>query len=169
MNYTRKELVQSEATMNQIRNAIYHLERFMKNNGIAEIRERFRRMGQNIAHTYIKFWKPIDYINKNNVKDVIATIYKNILNSSVSIDFDNNQRLIIVKDNDCPLCKYQYEDIQIAACEVIAAMVAEFVFLVNKEAIPRSLFSLEALDIKESRTLGSKSCIQIYKYNEERV
>jgi len=169
MNYTRKELVQSEATMNQIRNGIYHLERFMKNNGITEIRERFRRMGQNIAYTYIKFWKPIDSINKSNVKDVIATLYKNILNSSVSIDFDDTQRLIIVKDNDCPLCKYQYEDVQIAACEIIAAMVAEFVFLVNKESIPQSSFSLEALDIKESRTLGNKSCIQMYKYYEERI
>ena len=46
MNYTRKELVRSEATMNQMRNAIYHLERFMKNNGITEIKERFRRMGK---------------------------------------------------------------------------------------------------------------------------
>ena len=79
MNYTREELVQSDATMNQLRNAIYHLERFMKLNGITDIRERLRRMGKNIAHTYNKYWKPIDSVNLDNVKDVLATLYKNVL------------------------------------------------------------------------------------------
>ncbi|MHA1471919.1 MAG: hypothetical protein ACTSQW_02340, partial [Promethearchaeota archaeon] len=63
MNLTREELIQSDATMNQMRNMVYHLERFMKINGVSETREKLRRMGRNIARTYIKYWKPIDNVN----------------------------------------------------------------------------------------------------------
>ncbi|MFX0057897.1 MAG: hypothetical protein ACFE85_04585 [Candidatus Hodarchaeota archaeon] len=160
MNYTRNELLLSEATMNQMRNAIYHLQRFLKINGISEIRERMRRMGRNIAHTYVRYWKPIDFINESNVKDVIATIYKNILNSNVSIELDSVNTKIVVKDNDCPLCKYHFEDIDTAGCEIIVAMVAEFINLINKESKDSSSISLQHLNIETSRTFGNKACIQ---------
>jgi len=136
----------------------------MKNNGITEIKERFRRIGKNIAHTFIKYWKPIDVINESNVKDVLATIYKNIINSTISIEFDNNEKLIIVRNTDCPLCKYHFDDIEVAGCEILAAMVAEMVSLINDESEIPSTLSLKPLDIKESRVLGSKNCIQIFKY-----
>lgn len=165
MSNTRKDLVQSEATMNQMRNAIYHLQRFMKNNNISEIRQRFHRMGQNIAYTYIKNWKPIEVVDITNIKNLIATIYKSILNSSVSIEINDNEKLIIVKDNDCALCKYNFEDIQIAGCEIIAAMVAEFILLINKQNNIENSFSIHPIEIKESRTLGHKSCIHQFKYN----
>jgi protein tyrosine phosphatase len=157
--------VQSDATMNQMRNAIYHLQRFMKNNNISEIRQRFHRMGQNIAHTYIKNWKPIEKVEITNIKNLIATIYKNILNSSVSIEINDNEKLIIIKDNDCALCKYYFEDIQISGCEIIAAMVAEFIQLINKQNTSGASFSIHPMEIRESRTFGNKSCIQQFKYN----
>lgn len=165
MSYTRKDLVQSDATMNQMRNAIYHLERFMKNNGISEIKQRFHRMGQNIANTYIKHWKPIDKVDITNIKSVLATIYKNILNSTVSIEINDYEKLIIIRDSDCPLCKYHFEDIQVAGCEIIAAMVVELVSLINKQANNNSSFSIHPIEIKESRTFGNKSCIQLIKYD----
>jgi len=164
MNYTRNELVQSEATMNQMRNSVYILQRFMKNNGITEIKHRLRRMGQNIAHTYIKFWKPIELIDLNNVSDVLATIYKNILNSTVSIEINTSNHTISVKDNDCALCKYHFDDIEVAGCEIIASMVVEFINLINTQSA--ASFSIEPVDIKESRALGHKTCIQVYKYFE---
>ena len=163
MNLTREDLIQSDATMNQMRNMIYHLERFMKINGVSETRENLRRMGRNIARTYIKYWKPIDTINLSNVRDVITTIYKNILNSSVSIDIDKSNKSISVKDNDCSLCKYHINDIDVAGCEIIAAMIAEFISCINTE---KSSIILEPLDILESRTFGHKSCIQSFKYKE---
>ena len=46
MNYSRNELVKSEATVNQMRNSIYILQRFMKVNGLTEIKQRLKRMGQ---------------------------------------------------------------------------------------------------------------------------
>ena len=55
MNFTRKELIQTEATMNQMRNAIYHLARLMEKNRIKDSKEKLRRMGQNIAKTYIQY------------------------------------------------------------------------------------------------------------------
>ncbi|HUW89838.1 MAG TPA: hypothetical protein VMV43_04890 [Candidatus Nanopelagicaceae bacterium] len=166
MNLTRDDLIQSDATMNQMRNMVYHLERFMKLNEVSEIRENFRRMGRNIARTYIKYWKPIDIVNKANLNDVITTIYKKILNSSVSVDFDETNKIVTVKDNDCSLCKYHFNDIDVAGCEIIAAMLSEIITCINKE---KSSLILEPLDIIESRTFGHKSCIQSFKYREGRV
>ncbi len=164
MNYSRNELVQSEATMNQMRNSIYILQRFMKKNGLTEIKQRLNRMGKNIAHTYVKYWKPIEVIDINNISDSLATIYKNVLSSTVSIEINSNNNTISVKDNDCSLCKYQFGDIEVAGCEVIASMVAEFVNLINAHS--GSSFILEPLNIKESRALGNKTCIHVYKYLE---
>ncbi len=165
MNYTREELVQSEATMNQLRNAVYHLERFMKLNDIKDIRTRLRRMGKNIAQTYAKYWKPIDYVNLENIMDVLATLYKNILNSSISIELDNLENSILVKDSNCALCKYHFEDINEAGCEIIIAMMAEIVSIINRESKMFSEFSIEPFEVSESRSLGNKTCIHHYKYN----
>ena len=164
MNYTREELVQSDATMNQLRNAVYHLERFMKINAITDIRTRLRRMGRNIAQTYSNYWKPIDSVNLENIKDVLATLYKNILNSGVSVELDNLENRIIVKDSDCALCKYHFEDINEAGCEIILAMMAEFISDINKESNLNPDFSIEPYEVSESRSFGHKTCIHHYKY-----
>jgi hypothetical protein len=163
MNLTREDLIQSDATMNQMRNMVYHLQRFMKINGISGTRENLRRMGRNIARTYIKYWKPIDYVTKTNLSNVITTIYKKVLNSSVSVEIDEINSIVIVKDNDCSLCKYHFSDIDVAGCEIIAAMISEIISQVNQEA---SSISLQPLDILESRTFGHKSCIQSFKFKQ---
>jgi len=164
MNYTRNELVKSDACLNQLRNAVYHLERFMKLNDITNIRERLRGIGKNIAQTYSSYWKPIEFVNLENIKDVLATLYKNILNSGVSIELDTLNKNITVKDSDCALCKYHFEDINEAGCEIILAMMAEFIFLINKESESTSEFSVEPFEVSESRSLGHKICIHQYKY-----
>ena len=169
MNYTREDLIKSDATMNQMRNAIYHLQRFMKLNGISEVRDRLRNIGKNIAHTYFNYWKPIEYVDISNLKDVIATIYKNVLSSSVSIELDDNNKVVRVRDTDCPLCKYHFNDIEVAGCEVISAMVSEFISLINNELDEKKTFKITNLEIEESKALGHKNCIQIYKYNERGV
>ena len=163
MNYSRADLVQTNATMNQLRNAIYHLQRFMKRNGVTEVRRRLRRMGKNIAHTYIKSWKPIEKVALANVKDFLATIYKNVLDSTVSIELDSLNNKIIIQDNDCALCKYHFSDIDVAGCEIIGSMVAEFVKIINSNG---NGFQIEIEEIKESKVMGHASCIQIYTYNE---
>ncbi|MHA1488909.1 MAG: hypothetical protein ACTSRI_04560 [Promethearchaeota archaeon] len=165
MNYSRKELIQTEATMNQIRNAIYHLARFMKKNGVTDTIERMRRMGRNIARSYIKYWKPTDVINASNMRDVISTIYYKIVNSNVSVKINDIDKLIIVKDNNCSLCKYFYDEMNISGCEILLGMVSEFINLISKEAKDMSSVSVEPYEIRESRTFGNNSCVQVYKYS----
>ena len=164
MNYSRKELILKEATMNQMRNSIYILARLMERKGIANLKKRLRKMGQNIARTYIQYWKPTATINQNNLKDVITTIYQKILNSNVSIEIDNNEKLVKVQDYKCALCRYHCADIEIAGCEIIIGMVSELVSLTNEKSVDPSSMFLEPLEVRESRALGNKTCIQLYKY-----
>jgi len=165
MNYSRKDLIQTEAAMNQMRNSVYYLARFMEKNGATNTIERMRRMGQNIARTYVKYWQPkIHNVNINNVKDVITTIYQKILNSTISIESNDVDKLLIVKDNDCALCKYRYSDVEISGCEIIIGMVSEIVNLINKNSREVSSIFLEPHKVIESKAYGNNSCIQAYKY-----
>ena len=100
----------------------------------------------------------------SNIKDVITTIYQKILNSSISIEIDESKNIIKVRDQNCALCKYHYDDIEIAGCEIIIGMVSEIISLISKESNDASAFSFEPFEILESRALGNKTCIQVYKY-----
>ncbi|MEE9379688.1 MAG: hypothetical protein V3V33_16810 [Candidatus Lokiarchaeia archaeon] len=168
MNYSRKDLIQTEATMNQMRNSIYILAKFMEKNGVLDLKDKLRKMGQNMAKTYIRYWKPTNYVSISNIKDVIATIYQKVLNSSTSIEINDVENLIRVQDYRCALCKYHYDDIEIAGCEIILGMVSEIISLINKESSDPSSLFLEPYEIKESRAFGNKTCVQLYKYKTGR-
>ena len=168
MNYSRKDLTQTEATMNQMRNSVYELTRFMKKNGILDLKSTLRRMGQNLARTYIHYWKPTDTVKITNLKDVITTIYQKILNSSISIEINDTESMVKVQDYKCALCKYQYDDIDIAGCEIILGMVSEFVSLISRESLGSSSIFLKPYNVEESRVFGNKACIQLYKYSTEK-
>jgi len=164
MNYSRNDLINAEATFNQMRNAIYHLARFMVKNNVSDVQERLRRMGRNIGRTFINYWKPTDLVSTSNVKDVITTIYKKIVNSTVSIEINKEDKIFIVRDYKCPLCKYKYEDINISGCEILISLVAEFINLINKESNdPLALF-LEPLRVKESKAYGHNVCMLEFRY-----
>ena len=163
MNYSRADLTQTDATMNQMRNAVYELARFMEKNGMADLKVKLRKMGENIARTYIRYWKPTDQVKNSNLKDVITTIYQKILNSSVSIEIVDAEKLVKVQDYKCALCKYQYDDVEIAGCEIILGMVSEIINLINKEFKDVSSVFIEPFEVAESRAYGNKVCIQVYK------
>lgn len=156
--------MQTETTMNQMRNSLYILVRFMKKNAIKDPEENFRRMGKNIARTFIKYWQPTEIVTIKNLKDVITTIYQKVLNSSISVEINDTEDLVIVQDYKCALCKYQYDDVEIAGCEILLGMVSEFISLINKESNDSKSLYLEPYEVKESRAYGNKSCIQLYKY-----
>ncbi len=164
MNYTKGEVLLAEATMNQMRNSIYHLARFVKKNGQTDIIERLRRMGRNIGKTFINYWKPIDIVTLSNLKDVIATFYQKIIISTVSVEMNESDNTIIVKDQKCALCKYHYEDISIAGCEILLGMVSEMINLINKQSQETSSIHLEPYRVQESRAYGNSLCIQIFKF-----
>jgi hypothetical protein len=160
MNYTKADVLQAEATMNQMRNAIYHLARFMEKNGKKDIVERLRGMGQNIARTLFNYWKPINIVTLSNVKDVVSTIYQKILISSVSIEIKDD--LLSVKDTNCALCKYHYEDLNVAGCEIILGFVSEFISLISKKSKELTSIYLEPHKVEMSKSYGHPSCIQVY-------
>ncbi|GAH47166.1 unnamed protein product [marine sediment metagenome] len=164
MNYSRADLTQTDATMNQMRNAVYEIARLMGKNGVADLKVKLRKMGKNIANTYIRYWKPTDQVNISNLKDVITTIYQKILNSSISIEIVDIENLVKVQDHKCALCKYQYDDVEIAGCEIIIGMVSEIINLINREVKDVSTVFIEPFEVAESRAYGNKSCIQVYKY-----
>ncbi|MFX1364336.1 MAG: hypothetical protein ACFFCE_00635 [Promethearchaeota archaeon] len=169
MNYSRKDLVQTDATMNQMRNSIYILANFMKNNGVIDLKEKLRSMGRKIAKTYIRYWKPTNFVDISNLKDVITTIYQKILNSTISIEIKDDENIISVNDHRCALCKYHYEDVKIAGCEIILGMVSEIVSLINQESSNPYSLILDPYEVKESRAFGNKTCIQLYKFKIGRI
>jgi hypothetical protein len=136
----------------------------MEKNGVSDIKERLRRMGKNSARTYINYWKPIQVVNISNLKDFITTIYQKVLDSYVSIEINDSEKLVIVRDSKCSLCKYHYEDIEVAGCEIIIGMVSELIAQINSVSNNSSSVTVEPFEVKESRAYGNKSCIQIYKY-----
>ena len=166
MGIKRSHLFHVDSTMNQLRNAIYHLARILKNDEKREINvnEKLRDMGRNIARTFVNYWKPIDIVNKTNLKDVLKTIYRTILGSSISIEVNNNEKLILVKDYKCPLCRYPYSDLSIAGCEILLGMVSEFINLINKDSSETSTVFLDPFEVKASQALGDDLCLQVFKY-----
>jgi len=164
MNYTRHDLIQTNATMNQMRNAIYHLARFMKKNGVKKIEKRLRRMGTNMAATMFNYWKPIDIVDISNIKDVIMTIYQKILNSTVQIELNEDTRLITIKDYKCALCKYKYDDLDISGCEILIALIAEYINLISKNSPSGSSITVEPLSVLESKSYGDQLCSIQLKY-----
>ncbi len=167
MNYSRNELLHADAAINQLRNAIYHLARFMAKNNIDDKKERMQRIGKNISKTYIKYWSPTELVDLNNIRDVIATIYKKVLKSSISVELNENEQLIIVNDTNCALCKYEYDDIQIAGCEILLGLISEFINIININSKNKTILLIEPLKIQESKTFGNKYCVQIFKYKIE--
>ena len=167
MNYSRNELLNADAAINQLRNSIYHLVRFMSKNNINDKKERMQRIGKNISKTYIKYWSPIDLVDLNNIRDVIATIYKKVLKSSISVELDEKEKLIIVSDDNCALCKYKYDDIQIAGCEILLGLISEFINIININSRNKTILLVEPLKIQESKSYGNKNCIQMFKYKIE--
>jgi len=165
MEINRSHLFHADSTMNQLRNAVFYLARLMEKKGNkTNINERLRNMGRNIAKTFINYWKPIEIVNTSNLRDVLKTVYHTILSSSISIDVDNTKKLITVRDYKCPLCRYPYEDITVAGCEIVLGMISEFISLINKESTDSSVVFLEPFEVKESRALGHDICIQVFKY-----
>ncbi|MFX0163995.1 MAG: hypothetical protein ACFE9V_01610 [Candidatus Hodarchaeota archaeon] len=164
MNFSRKDLVQTDATMNQMRNSIHILATFMERNGLTDLKERLRKMGKNIAKTYMKYWKPTDTVNVSNLKDVITTIYQKVLNSSPSIELSEAENIVRVRDSNCALCKYHYDEIEIAGCEIILGMVSEIISHISRESKGISSLVFKPQEVIESRAYGNKTCIQVYKY-----
>jgi ribosomal protein L25 (general stress protein Ctc) len=94
----------------------------------------------------------------------LQTIYRTILSSSISIEINKTEKIILIKDYKCPLCRYPYGDLSIAGCEIILGMVSEFIALINKDSSESSIITLEPDEVKASKALGHDLCIHVFKY-----
>ncbi|HMF33473.1 MAG TPA: hypothetical protein VKK79_18755 [Candidatus Lokiarchaeia archaeon] len=151
---SRAELFRSQAPFNQIRNAVYHLIQFIQEQQIDAV-EGLRRMGRDIARTFARYWTP----EANDLTDVVAEIYRTVTGSKVKAEVTGDT--VRVVDKKCRLCKYQQEGVDVAGCEIIASLVAEF----TAQCQAQGLLSkrLESLGVEESRTRGDRQCVHIYR------
>ena len=153
-NYTREELANKTATINQMRNNLYHFLRYLTSKGFSEqeIHRRLDRMGKNIAKTILE---EKNFIGQDFEEKVI-TIYSDMFGSKVEITKTPNQ--FIIEDKKCSLCKYRREDLSISPCEVIPSLVAE---ICTHMGYPVKRFA-----VMKSVALGDVSCIHSYDIKE---
>ncbi len=149
---SRAELINKTAVMNQMRNAVYHLMRFLKSKNVKDMKAELLEMGRNLGTSYAKVWN----ISKSGLENDLKIIYDTVIHSKISIRNIENDTLIEITDDKCPLCKYKYEDIDTAGCYVIIGMV---------EAIMKSIGynSFQAKGVTESKTNGNDVCKHLYK------
>lgn len=149
-NYTREELVGKTATMNQMRNNLYHFLRFLTRKGFShdQIQHRLRRMGKNIADTILEVQK----FQGTTIEEVIISIYDQLFESKVEITHASPQ--LLVEDRKCPLCRYKREDLKVAPCMVITSLVEQICTLLGYDLIDS--------EVQKSVALGDISCVHSY-------
>ncbi len=151
---SRESLLNSLAPFNQIRNALYQLIRFMQEKK-ANVPEDLRRMGQDIARTFAKYWLP----PMDNPAQNLREIYQFVAGSKVKVE--SAGKVLRVVDKKCRLCNMKYPDIDHAGCEVIAAMVAEFFAQAHTKGT--TTVKLTLLGVDKSRARGDDQCVHVYQ------
>jgi len=154
LNYTREELGNKTATMNQMRNNLYHFLRFLGSKGFndQEIRVRLERMGKNIAKTIIEEKKFLGC----NIEEIVKSVYSELFESK--IEFTQNLDQIIIEDKKCSLCKYKREDLSVSPCSVITSLVSEICTCYG--------YKVRESTVRKSVALGDVTCIHSYILQE---
>lgn len=167
MNYTRSDLAQADAAMNQMRNAIYHLIRFMKKENVKDVNMRLQRIGKNIASTYSRYWLPKNALNRQNLDIVLKDIYSSIFKSKINLEVDYEKNILKIVDNKCCLCKYNYQDIDIPGCEVLQGFLPNFIDILNKKYPNEKIISIKRKEVSRSRAIGDSQCVQEFYISEK--
>jgi hypothetical protein len=153
-NYSRKELLKTTSTMNQLRNMLYHLIKYLSNTGKQSqyIKKSLRKMGQNIGKTE----SPLFNFDNQHLDKLIKTMYDEILGSKVTVTNKIDSKVYVIESKKCCVCKYHRKDITVAPCEIIHSMVSELLIKYG--------FIVEESIVEESIALGSLSCVHSYKF-----
>jgi len=141
---------------NQMRNSIYILQRYMSQNHLSdqEIQDRLTSMGKNIGATFATELN----ITPNDLSLLVRDLYNITVNSKVKVEITHNS--IIVRDNRCSLCKYQYDDISIPGCTIVTSMISEILIRLG--------FQITDQTIEQSKTYGDKLCEHRYSLIKEK-
>lgn len=151
-NYSRQDLTKKTATVNQMRNIVYHLMKYMEEKGDDDkkILQKLKRMGKNIAATE----NTLIALSENDPQKFIKKIYNDILGSKVLITVSNDSKTLTIDDKKCAMCKYHRKDIKIAPCELITSMVMNLMILNG--------FKIKNVSVTQSKSLGDLTCNHEY-------
>jgi hypothetical protein len=147
---TRKTLLSQKMGFNQMRNSLYWLQRYMKGHNLSSeaLAKRFLQMGKNIGASFAMEIIP----ESKELKSLLKELYKMTVNSKVKVNQEGD--LFTVHDPNCALCKYQYDDINLAGCTIEVGMIY---------AILTSFgYKLSKYDVIGSKVHGDKFCSHQY-------
>ncbi len=156
-NFTRPDLLRYTATMNQMRNAVYHLVRRMVAKNVQNIDDRLQAMGRRIAVDFARAWAP----ETRTFEKFIKETYFGVLRSKVKVDVDVPSKTLKVTDDKCPHCRYRYEDISTAGCNVVAGFMEAYTH--ELKLAGKINFELKTLGVAESKMRGDENCVHIYR------
>ena len=159
VKHSRKELISQKMGFNQMRNSIYILQRYMSQYqhhlSDQEIKQRFSQMGKNIGATFVTELEA----TPKDLSLLLRDLYRITVNSKVKVEIVEDS--IIVRDNRCALCKYQYDDISIPGCTIVIAMISEMLIRLGYQVIDQT--------IEQSKTYGDKLCEHRYILQHKEV
>jgi hypothetical protein len=124
---------------------------------VPNIEERLQGMGQRIGADYAKVWSP----ETKNFEKFVKEVYFGVLHSKVKIDIDAPSNTVKVTDKNCPHCKYPYDDVNVAGCNVVLGFMEAYTR--EMRAAGKISFTLTALGVSETRTRSDEECVHLYK------
>ncbi len=119
-----------------------------------DLEKRFLEMGKKIGASYVKVVSP----HSENLDSLLQEIYQITLRSKVKIIHENNS--IIVQDSKCALCKYQYDDIDLAGCTISIGMI--------KEILEKMGYIVSKYKIVQSKAYGDNICSHEYQIEDKK-
>lgn len=148
---TRRELLVNKSAFNQMRNVVYHLQRFLKSQNLnkTQLIEHYMRMGQNIGKTFADEMK----LSGNKSIDYLLDLYHLTLNSKIRFERRENQ--VLVFQDHCPLCKYHLLDVEVAGCTITVGMI--------KELLNHCGIKVANAYVSKSKTYGDSDCVHVYE------
>ncbi len=156
-NFTRADLLRYTATMNQMRNMVYHLVRRMVAKNVQNVDDRLQAMGRRIAVDFARAWVPETQTFEKFIKET----YFGVLRSKVKLDMDTPSRTLKVTDEKCPHCKYRYEDVSTAGCNVVVGFMEAYTH--ELKLTGKINFELKSLGVAESKMRGDTNCVHLYR------
>jgi len=151
---TRAALMKKNFKINQLRNAVYDYIKYLKvdKNVIAvDILNILKEMGHRIATTYANYWKPT---GMKDALDLMREIHRTVFKTAARVRLEPDSQISVIS-RSCPLCRYPYENIEVAGCNLIVGFIETF-FEVQSKADP-NIPRLEGT-VETSRTFGESYC-----------
>jgi hypothetical protein len=151
---SRADLMKKKFKINQLRNAVYDYINYLKIDkqvGSGDILNLLKQMGHRIATTYANYWKPT---GMKDALDFMREIHRTVFKTAARVRQESDSQISVVS-RSCPLCRYKYENLDVAGCNLIVGFIETF-FEIQSKTDP-NLPRLEGT-VETSRTFGESYC-----------